>query len=75
MAHLSFAIFLQRKGQKWFWTNDDDNNNNTCNKKNTSLKDGKTFIYHLSALRVRAKFKDKIMFMDIGMNLAPVIKS
>ena len=44
------------------------------NDKNTLSKEGKTVGYNLSAFRVRVKFKDKKMVMDIGMNLAPGIR-
>ena len=42
--------------------------------KNTLSKEGKTVGYNLSALRVRVKFKDKKMVIDIDMNLAPGIR-
>ena len=69
---LVLQSFYKEKAKNGPGQNDDDNNNNK--KKNTLLQ-GETFSHHLSALRIRAKFKDKIMVMDIGMNLAPVIKS
>ena len=43
-------------------------------KKNTLFKERETVGYNLSAYRVRPKFKDKKIVMDIGMNLAPGIR-
>ena len=67
--------FYKEKANNGPGRNDDDNKKKEEKKdKNTLSKEGKIVGYNLTAFRVRVKFKDKKMVMDIGMNLAPGIK-
>ena len=72
-GRLYLAIFYKEKAKNGPGRNDDDNKKEEKKDKNTLSKEGKTVGDNLSALRVRVKYKDKTMVMDIGMHLAPGI--